>query len=141
MALICDTGPLFAAMDRRDEAHEECAALLGSGEEALIVPAPVVVELEWLVEARLGHGPFDAFLESVEAGEVAIEPLEEEDYGRIRALCNRYQSLPLGMVDAAVIAVAERLREKKVATLDLRHFSVVRPAHVRSLQLLPSPSR
>ena len=137
MALICDTGPLYAAIDRRDNAHEACAALLGSGEEELLVPAPVVVELEWLVESRLGHAPFDAFLESVELGEVEIEALTESDHSRIRTLCNKYQSLPLGFVDAAVIAVAERLKEKKVATLDLRHFSVVRPSHTRTFQLLP----
>jgi uncharacterized protein len=137
VALICDTGPLYAAMDRRDEAHEACAELLGAADEALVIPAPVVVELEWLVESRLGHAPFDAFLESVEEGEVEIEALTVADYRRARALCARYHDLPLGFVDAAVIAVAERFKERKVATLDLRHFSVVRPAHVRSLQLVP----
>lgn len=113
---------------------------MGESDEALVVPAPVVVELEWLVENRLGHAPFDAFLESVGEGEVEVEALTLEDYQRARALCDRYASLPLGFVDAAVIAVAERLGERKVATLDRRHFSVVRPAHVRSLRLLPGES-
>lgn len=49
----------------------------------------------------------------------------------------RYADLPLGTTDAAVIALTERLRLPEVATLDRRHFSVVRPNHVDSLALLP----
>jgi hypothetical protein len=40
-------------------------------------------------------------------------------------------------VDAAVLAVVERLDEQKRATLDERHFRAVRPRHVESVRLLP----
>jgi hypothetical protein len=40
-------------------------------------------------------------------------------------------------VDASVLALVERLGEDKLATLDHRHFSVIRPAHVEALALLP----
>lgn len=46
--------------------------------------------------------------------------------------------LPLGFVDASVVAVAERLGERQVATLDRRHFSVVRPRHVKAFRLVPA---
>jgi uncharacterized protein len=36
-----------------------------------------------------------------------------------------------------VIALAERLNITEVATLDLRHFTIVRPHHVSALTLLP----
>jgi len=52
-------------------------------------------------------------------------------------LVEQYASLPLGGSDASVIALAERLRIDKVATLDRRHFTVVRPRHQASLILLP----
>lgn len=48
-----------------------------------------------------------------------------------------YANLPLGAVDASVIAIAERLNTPEVATLDRRHFTVVRPHHTHSLLLLP----
>jgi predicted nucleic acid-binding protein len=48
-----------------------------------------------------------------------------------------YRDLRVGYVDAAVLAIVERLGERKVATLDRRHFSVMRPRHVAALQLLP----
>jgi uncharacterized protein len=52
-------------------------------------------------------------------------------------LVDTYGGLPLGTTDASVVAVAERLKLTDVATLDRRHFTVVRPSHVNSLTLLP----
>jgi predicted nucleic acid-binding protein len=46
-------------------------------------------------------------------------------------------SLPLGIVDAAVIAIAERLNLTDVATVDRKHFSIVRPRHASAFTLLP----
>lgn len=65
MALVCDTGPLYAAIDRADEDHAACAHLFGTSRETLVVPAPLVVELEWLVSSRLGPNAFDAFLADI----------------------------------------------------------------------------
>jgi predicted nucleic acid-binding protein len=53
-------------------------------------------------------------------------------------LVETYIDLPLGIVDAAVIAIAERLRLTEIATLDHRHFNVVRPKHVQAFTLLPA---
>lgn len=52
-------------------------------------------------------------------------------------LVRQYDDLPLGTTDASVIALAERLGVTEVATLDRRHFTVVRPRHVSALTLLP----
>lgn len=59
------------------------------------------------------------------------------ELARAGALVDHYADLPLGLVDATVLACVERLREAKLATLDRRHFSVVRPVHTDHLQLLP----
>lgn len=138
MALICDTGPLYAAMDRADTDHATCADLLGSADEPIVVPAPVVVELDWLAGARLGPDAFTAFLQDVEDGGVRVADLLRADYARVKQLCVQYADLPLGFVDAAVVAVAERFGEHKLATLDHRHFQVVRPRHIASFILLPA---
>jgi len=52
-------------------------------------------------------------------------------------LVAQYHDLPLGTVDASVVAAAERLDIREVATVDRRHFSVVRPKHTASFTLLP----
>jgi predicted nucleic acid-binding protein len=138
VALICDTGPLYAAMDRADADHEVCAQLLARSGEQLLVPAPVVVELDWLAGNRLGPEPFSLFLADLAAGPIAVIDLVRADYVRVRELLARYADLKLGFVDAAIVAVVERLGERKLATLDHRHFSTIRPRHTEALELLPA---
>lgn len=136
MALILDTGPLFAALHADDRDHERCAALLDT-DERIVVPAPVVVEAEWLVTSRLGPTAFTAVYEDITSGALSIIDLSNDQWERVAQLCSRYADLPLGLVDASVVAVAETLGERAVATLDHRHFTVVRPRHVQALRLLP----
>ncbi len=69
----------------------------------------------------------------------ALAPVElvGVDYRRAAELVTTYADLPLGTTDATVIALSERLWVGEVATLDHRHFRVVRPQHVAALTLLP----
>jgi hypothetical protein len=77
------------------------------------------------------------FLGDLAAGNFTLEPLHPGDLPRIAELVARYHDLPLGSVDASVLAVAERRGAVDVATVDRRHFGVVRPAHTETLNLLP----
>lgn len=138
MALILDTGPLYASLDRSDADHLPCRDLIESAEEPLVIPAPVLVEVDYWIHQRLHPGVEVALLDDIVAGAYAVEDLRKEDYTRVRELCDRYADADIGFVDAAVLAVVERLNEPKLATLDRRHFDVVRPRHVDALRLLPS---
>lgn len=135
--MIFDTGPLYAAMDRADKDHELCAHLLESIDEPVMVPSPVLVEVDWLAGQRLDPDAFLSLLSDIDAGVLRVVDLEIDDYRRVTELLDRYRDLPLGFVDAAVLAVVERLKETKVATLDHRHFTIVRPRHLPALRLLP----
>ncbi|WP_245674795.1 hypothetical protein [Herbidospora cretacea] len=64
--------------------------------------------------------------------------LTRPDLARIAVLIERYADLPLGSTDASIITVAERLKIDEIFTLDVHHFSVVRPAHVPAFRLLPN---
>ena len=77
------------------------------------------------------------FLGDLASGDLGVEPVAAADWLRIAELVHTYQDLPLGTVDASVIAAAERLNESTIATLDRRHFGVVRPEHVSHFTLLP----
>jgi predicted nucleic acid-binding protein len=111
---------------------------LAEARGARIVPAPVLVEFDYLASRNADRGTVDALLEEIERGAYVIEGLLASDYSRVRVLLATYADLRVGFVDAAVLAVVERLREPKLATLDHRHFSVMRPTHVDALELLPS---
>jgi uncharacterized protein len=137
VALVCDTGPLLAGLDRDDPDHARCASLLTEATEDLVVPTLVLAELDyWCRKLRL-EGAWLAFLEDVDAGAWRIEHPSAADLRRARALQAQYHDLDLGVVDASVLALVERLGEPKVATLDHRHFATVRLRHVPALALLP----
>lgn len=140
MSTLLDTGPLVAAADRSDKNHVMCSELLrklAHERSRLLVASPVVVEVCWLVEKFRGPGAEADFLELLSSGELELVELTRTDVQRMAEVVRRYADFPLGMVDASVVAIAERLGVCQVATLDRRHFSVVRPRHVEAFTLVP----
>ena len=137
MALVVDTGPLYAAYDSSDNDHARCREFLASSTEELILPAPVIVEFDWLCSSRKVYRASLILLDDILAGAYTVVALTAEDHARCRELIERYADADIGLVDAAVLAVVERLKEPKLATLDTKHFSILRPRHVKALHLLP----
>jgi len=101
----------------------------------LIVPTLVVTEVVYLLGTRLGAQAELRFVGDMASGAFDIEPVHPIDWLRIADLVNRYRDLPLGTVDASVLACAERLGVDEIATVDRRHFTVVKAN--RALTLLP----
>ncbi len=125
---------LLAAIEPHDDAHADCAALLEAARERRVIPAPVLVELEYWCAKSPPVDAFSGVLDEIDRGYLFVEDLVAGDYRRIRELLTTYADLCVGFVDAAVLAIVERLREPKLATLDHRHFSVMRPRHVEALE-------
>ncbi len=136
MTLVCDANVIVAALNRRDPDHGRCAELL-SDDTPTAIPAPVIVEVDWIARSRGALGATDALLASIDRRDVLVVNLDEEDYRRVRSLQQRYIDLPLEFVDAAVVAIAERLEQTRIATLDRRHFGAIRPLHVPAFELVP----
>jgi uncharacterized protein len=97
----------------------------------------VITEVCYLIGTRLGARAEVRFLGDLAGGAFVIEPVDASDWLRIAELVSRYRDLPLGAVDASVVATAERLNLAQVATVDRRHFSIMRPRHVKAFELLP----
>ena len=97
----------------------------------------VVTEVAYLLESRLGTEAEVRFLGDLASGTLLVEPVLAGDWLRIAELVAMYRDLPLGTVDASVVAAGERLGISEIATLDRRHFTVVRPRHVEAFELLP----
>jgi len=76
-------------------------------------------------------------LRRIENGAFTVLDLAPDDYPRVRELCTQYSDWPLGFVDAAVVALAERERQTRIATLDRRHFGAIKPRHIAAFELLP----
>lgn len=132
---VVDTGPLYASLDRDDDDHERCVAVLQRPDLQLVIPVLVVAETTYLAGTRLGASVEAQFVRALATLEV--EAPTPEDWTRISALVDRYADFPLGTTDASVVALAERLDADLVVTLDTRHFRAVRPRHREALHLLP----
>jgi len=105
---VFDTGLLVATIDRSVKHHARCAAFLENPEGTCLVPTTVLVEVCWLLEERPDVEA--AFPESVASGEFKQVAITGTDLVRMAELVRAYADLPLGAVDASVIAVAERRR-------------------------------
>ena len=97
----------------------------------------MIVESSWLIESRLGSATESDFVRAINAGELERVDLTDEDWARVVELLGTYRDLGLGLVDASLVAVAERLGITQLATLDQRHFRAVRPSHVDAFELIP----
>ncbi|MGA2211613.1 MAG: PIN domain-containing protein [Acidimicrobiales bacterium] len=135
--ILVDTGVLLSAVSSTDRHHQKSADLLAAHAGQLVTPAPVIAETAWLIESVVGPAAEAAFVTSAANGELGIEDLDANDYRRCAELIERYADLGLGLVDASVVAIAERLNLTVVATLNHRDFNVVRPKHCAAFELLP----
>ncbi len=126
--IVADTGAVLALLDADDRHHTVLRAVFEERPARWLLPWAILAEVDYLALAHLGQRVEEAFLSDLAAGHFRVEWGREADLERAHALCTRYRALKLGLVDAVVIAVAERRRADAIATLDLRHFGAVRIA-------------
>lgn len=137
MTLVLDTGPIYSSIDRSDPDHAVVVELLRSTPRPHLVAEPVLFEVDYWLRKLLDVTALEAFVADIVAGRYELVSLEPDDLTRIVEIEARYADADLGFVDAAIVAVAERLDVRTVATFDHRHFAMVRPRHTRTLELLP----
>jgi predicted nucleic acid-binding protein len=138
--IVCDTGVLVAAAINDDAYHRQSVDLLTSLHltgERVLVPATVAAEVGYMLGRDDHHDREADFLDSMGDGTFNLVDLTAEDYSRAAELVRQYSDLPFGTTDATVVALCERLGLREVATLDRRHFTIVRPRHVSAFKLLP----
>lgn len=136
--VVVDTGVLLAAADADDHWHLQARSLLEDRyADRLVLPVPVAAEASWLIGSRLGPVTAAAFVASIAADDFRLTDLTSADWTRCAALMERYADLDLGLVDASVVAVAERLGITTLASIDRRDLLVVRPAHCDAFELIP----
>ena len=123
--IVVDTGALLALLDADEDHHADLRDLYDAYPGRWVLPWAILPEVDDLAGAHFGARAQEAFLDDVASGVFSVEWGRDEDLAVARRLCTRYKSLRLGLVDAVVIATAERLKADAIATLDLRHFGAV----------------
>jgi hypothetical protein len=133
--ILLDTGILYAFYDRDDDWHRRARALFEKEQGALIVPAPVIPEVDHLLGNRLGAAAQLSLYEGLSGGHYFVADLPKEKYQRVAELNRQFANLSLGFVDAAIVAISEFLGLYRIATTDRRDFNPLASAF--ELELLP----
>jgi predicted nucleic acid-binding protein len=137
VTVVADTGALYALVDRSDAWHARVLAWWKQNREPVVVPVSVIPEVTYLLQTRIGVAAETGFVRAIVDGEFTTEPVEPEDFERAADVMQRCADLPLGFVDATVVAIAERVEAREILTTDRHHFGVVRPQNVRAFVLSP----
>lgn len=137
MRVVADTGALYALYDADEKDFARVREALATLRGPIYVPEAILGELDYLLRAWLGVDAELAFLASLRQGAFRLESLTPEDLRRCDELLRKYRDLDLGLADASVIAVAERLGITTILTLDERDFRAVAPV-TGPFRLLPA---
>jgi predicted nucleic acid-binding protein len=138
MALIADSGAVYALYDARDRHHSAVTQVIEDERGPIVVPMAILAEIDYLLRIRLGSRALLRFLEGISVGGFSLEPLTSQDLNNCQRLLETYADLDIGLADAAVIATAERLGTRRILTVDERHFRVVRASDGKPFTLLPA---
>ncbi|MDH5666833.1 MAG: PIN domain-containing protein [Nitrospira sp.] len=133
--ILVDAGPLIALIHKDDAHHDRCVDTLQSLREPLGTVWPALTEAMYLLS--FSWKAQDALWEMVERGVVEVLPLTKHDMSRARVWMKKYKDLPMDLADAALVAMAEREKIRRIFTLDRRDFEIYRPAKLGRFIILP----
>lgn len=136
--ILVDTSGLLAAIDSAQPAHRAAAAALAGDAGPFALSPFVLAELDFLLGRRVGMSAQKALLEDVGAGAYRLEPFSPADVLRAAEIIDRYADLTIGLADASIVVLAERLDVHDLLTLDERHFRAVLGPRDKPFRLLPA---
>jgi uncharacterized protein len=123
--IVADTGAVIALVDAGDRHHRALRRLYETDPAAWVLPWAILAEVDYLLGRHVSDRARRLFLDDLASGAFPVEWGEPADLERAAELDRKHAGLGLGLVDAVVMAVAERLEADAIATLDLRHFGAV----------------
>ena len=137
MAVLLDRGILYAYYDRSDRWHPAAVELITAELGGLLLPSPVVPEVDHLLGSRLGRLARQQFYRGLVEASFLLVDLPQERVARLRDIDDQFAGLNLGFVDCALVALTETTGVKRIATADRRHFEPL--ARAFGLTLVPPP--
>jgi predicted nucleic acid-binding protein len=137
VAILLDTSAVLAAADRADLNHDAAVAWFRRADEPLLLGALTLGELDVLLQRELGPSASLSVIEAITSGVIRLVSPTPDDLRRAVDLLRVAAEHRPRLADAVLVAIAERLGVRRVATFDRRPIAVFRPRHVRALDLEP----
>lgn len=135
--MIVDTSALLAYFDDSEPDHEAVAEVIDSTGDLLVVSPYVVAELDYLVATRIGVDAELAVLRELAGGAWELPALGAPELEQAASLVEKYRDQCVGVADASNVVLADRYHTRTIATLDRRHFEVLRPVGGGRFAVLP----
>jgi predicted nucleic acid-binding protein len=136
-ALICDTGALIDYLVRSAPDHRRFRDAI-DGARTRYVPGLVLAEVDYFL--RDERDAMQAFMQDLARGAFTYAPPTEGQLARAMDVDRRFAGLGLGLVDGSVVALAESLGIRRLATRDVRHFAAVRLRDGLPFELVVHPT-
>jgi predicted nucleic acid-binding protein len=137
MAILLDPSLIVAAADADDLNHIAAATWLKRRDEPLLVAALGLAEVDHVLQRSLGSLASLAVVDAIVGGAVRLVTPTDSDLVRAGQLMAEAAEHRPRLADALMVAAAERLDVRRIATFDRRPIAVLRPHHVRSFDLEP----
>jgi predicted nucleic acid-binding protein len=135
-ALICDTGALIDYLVKSAADHERFRQAIDQA-RTRYVPGLVLAEVDYFL--RDERRAMQMFMQDLARGAFTYAPPTVGQLSRAMEVDRRFADLGLGLVDGSVVALAESLGIRRLATRDVRHFAAVRLRDGRSFDLVVHP--
>lgn len=135
--MIVDTSALLAYFDANEPTHSALEAVIDASDEPLVLSPFVLAELDYLLLTRHGTAAEHAVLRELGGGAWELADFGASRMRAATAIIEAYADVPIGLTDASLVVLADVYRTDRVATLDRRHFSVLRLPGGGPVRILP----
>lgn len=135
--MIVDTSVLMALFRTAEDRHAEVVAAVEEIGEPLVLSPYVVAEIDYLIATRFGVDAELAVLRELAGGAWTLAPFDEADLAAAADVVERYHDQAIGVTDASLVILADKYQTRQIATLDRRHFEVLRPIGGGRFTLVP----
>jgi uncharacterized protein len=125
--VIVDTSALLAFFDASEPDHNAVSRVIDQTDEALVVSPYVIAELDYLVATRVGVDAELEVLRELASGAWELAAFGVPDLEQAASVIRKYRDQHIGVADASNVVLADRYQTRTIATLDRRHFAVLRP--------------
>ena len=135
--MVVDTSALLAFFDSNEPQHEAVSAALQAADEPFIVSPYVIAELDYLVLSRHGVAAQREVLGELTGGAWELAHMDRERLQTVMLVVEQYSDVPEGAADASNMVLAQAYGTRTIATLDRRHFTILRFSDGSAPHLLP----
>jgi predicted nucleic acid-binding protein len=135
--VIVDTSALVAYFDANEPDHDAVSRVIDGSDEVLVVSPYVIAELDDLVAIRVGVDAELEVLKELASGAWELAIFGVPDLDQAASVITKYRDQQIGAADASNVVLADRYQTRTIATLDRRHFTVLRPLKGGRFTIVP----